>query len=81
MKIKLDAFSECCRMGVKKREMVLSKEIQMELCACGCGFALPSNGEIPNHNGDLYATWECVETIQDSERYQGWEFEEQEGEE
>jgi len=53
----------------------------MELCACGCGFALPSNGEIPNHNGDLYATWECVETIQDSERYQGWEFEEQEGEE
>jgi hypothetical protein len=27
MKIMLDAFSECCRMGVKKGEIVLPKEI------------------------------------------------------
>ena len=80
MKIKLDAFSKSCRIGVKKEANPLPKENVMELCSCGCGFALPVVGEIPEHNGELYATWECVETVQDSERYQGWEFENQEGE-
>jgi hypothetical protein len=53
----------------------------MEFCACGCGYKLPLVGEIPEYNGEHYATWECVETIQDDERYQGWEFEQQEDEE
>ena len=38
----------------------------MELCPC-CGYALPTTGEIPEYNGELYATWECIEVIQDME--------------
>lgn len=39
----------------------------MELCSCGCGYELPATGEIPEHNGELFATWECVEHEQDLE--------------
>lgn len=38
----------------------------MELCTC-CGEPLPTTGEIPEYEGELYATWECIEVIQDME--------------
>jgi len=39
----------------------------MEMCGCGCGCELPSTGEIPEYNGELYAYWECVEHVQEME--------------
>lgn len=40
----------------------------MELCECGCGAELPVTGEIPNHEGKLYAHWECIERQQDLDK-------------
>lgn len=39
----------------------------MEHCACGCGYSLPKEGEIPEYAGELYAYWECVEHVQEQE--------------
>lgn len=39
----------------------------MEKCSCGCDYDLPAIGEIPEYNGELYATWECIEYVQEME--------------
>ena len=38
----------------------------MNTCPC-CGYELPTEGEVPEYDGVEYATWECIEVIQDME--------------
>lgn len=60
-----DILSRTLKLSSKANN--LSKVNQMELCACGCGYTIPTVGEIPEYNGELYAYWECVEHDQELE--------------